>query len=334
MKRILIYTALAATLLTSCEKASTTNSNSSAQKQFKAWISTRYPDATKTPLGAYIISDEPGTGKPVDIADSNLFVRYEFVKKALDGTIQAHTYSDIAKQLLAQKFNPTVYYGPAILNRAGTACVAGLDESLREMKVGGSRTLAIPGWLNTYAKYSTEEEYLNNASGNNMILEFKVVDAFKDINKWEADSIERYIALNGLTATNDTTGFYFISRSEPTSDSEYKEGATFKINYTGMRLDGQIFDTSVRDVAEKAGILSSSRKYEPQTITVGEKYTDYKMGESSSLIGGFSFGLSKLRPGQKASLIFISALGYTSNGTSDGKIPAYCPLRFDIEVVE
>ncbi|MCP9765741.1 hypothetical protein EGI31_22630 [Lacihabitans soyangensis] len=46
---------------------------------------------------------------------------------------------------------------------------------------------------------------------------------------------------------------------------------------------------------------------------------------------GIYRGISKLRKGEKARIIFPSSIGYGTNGS--GSIPPYTPLIFDIEVL-
>jgi FKBP-type peptidyl-prolyl cis-trans isomerase len=51
------------------------------------------------------------------------------------------------------------------------------------------------------------------------------------------------------------------------------------------------------------------------------------------VVSGFENGLTKLRVGEKALLIFPSAIGYGTTG-SGATIQPYSPLLFDIEVLK
>lgn len=333
MKRTIIPILAVLSILTGCDKEEKGSvSNDAAKRKLEAWIAVNHPDAEKTTLGAYVISDTPGSGKEAGSRSKNGFVRLSYTSRTLDGKIQSYTDVETAKQLNKYLGHQTDYFGPAVLNRNGTTNTAGLEESISQMREGGSRTVIIPGWLSSYAVYDTEEEYFENVSGKDLIYELTLVEVIEDISKWQRDSIERYISACGFTnVRSDTTGFYFIRTGEPSSTAEYKAEDKFEINYTGMRLDGQIFDTTIRDVAERAG-LSVSGTFETKTVTMKDSYSDITM-EDSKLIGGFSMALKKMHPGEKATAIFFSDLGYDYSGTGT-VIPGYCPLRFDIEVVE
>ena len=108
---------------------------------------------------------------------------------------------------------------------------------------------------------------------------------------------------------------------------------TVYINYTGRRMDGQVFDTTVADTAKFYRIYNASKTYEPVSITWAEDAADIKMGGSStSLISGFKLGLQAMHAGESASFLFGFGLGYGTSA-SGSLVPAYSPLRFDIEMV-
>lgn len=109
---------------------------------------------------------------------------------------------------------------------------------------------------------------------------------------------------------------------------------TIYINYVGRLLNGKVFDTNVKRVAQDNGL--SGGTYEPVAIQWGDSYQALQMGDessSSSMIQGFAMTLWKMHPFGKAIGIFYSNLGYGYSG-SGSSIPAYSPLMFEIEIVE
>ena len=121
----------------------------------------------------------------------------------------------------------------------------------------------------------------------------------------ENQKIEEYIVLKKLTITEKTAnGLRFILTKANAAGSKVANGQTVSVAYAGRLLSDKQFD---------AGNFS---------FVLGAK----------GAIDGFDQGVAKMRVGEKATLIFPSALGYgTRSQGSD--IPAYSPLVFDIEVI-
>lgn len=50
-----------------------------------------------------------------------------------------------------------------------------------------------------------------------------------------------------------------------------EEGDVVSVNFIARMSDGRVFDTSLRKVAEREGILIEGKKYEPFTFAVGDE---------------------------------------------------------------
>ena len=354
MKKAIIYLSLAVLVMAGCAKAPKTGVNDAAKRYLDAWIRVNHPDAARTGLGAYIIEDKPGTGISPSSADTYPYVRVNYTIRSLAGAIQTTTYESVAKQVGAFTANESKnpFYGPEVWYRGNGSLVAGIEEAVSTMSVGGRRTVVIPGWLtgvdantNMAVKYDTAEEYLAKVSGGSpLIYELEMTDAISDIQKWQIDSVGRYLAdaFPGKTAADSTKyGFYYFRTGAPSSDKEFPNDTTIYINYIGRRLDGTVFDTSIADTAKYYGIYSASRTYGACKITwyasdkdyTGITMTSAGASSSSGVINGFSCGLDQMHPHEKGSAVFISTWGYGMSGSSP-TIPGYSPLRFDFEIVD
>ena len=89
-----------------------------------------------------------------------------------------------------------------------------------------------------------------------------------------------------------------------------------------MYLSGKAFDSSVKAIAEKAGIYNAQRPYEPMKVPAGVNGT----------IPGFDEALLLFPQGTKATIIIPSKLAYGEQGYQ--MFPPYTPLVFDIEIVD
>ena len=332
MKLRYIIMAAAALVLISCAKEKTASLNEDAKRYFDAWISQNHPTAVKTPLGAYIISETPGTGTA---ASDSLFVRINYSVYTLDGNLSTTTIEKKARQ--AGTFDKTAYYGPDVTYRGEKleALSAGIEEAISTMKAGGRKTIAVPGWLSESKRYDSEEKYREKCSGTDYIYELELVDAFNDSDRWERDSLLKYMAANYPAAVedDDLSGFFYV-KTKDGLDKEFAADTTIYINYTGRLLNGMVFDTTIKDTAKVWNLYSSEKTYEQSRVnwySSSEDYTSITLGTSdSSTITGFAYALDKMHPGEAGKCFFISKYGYKASG-SGSSIPGYSPLCFELE---
>ena len=109
MKLKYITTGLALLLLASCAREKSAGLNDDAKRYFDAWISRNHPSATRTPLGAYVLEETPGTG--IDAA-SLAYIRVNYTTYTLAGQMQNTTVEKVARQ--NGNYDETKYYGPIV----------------------------------------------------------------------------------------------------------------------------------------------------------------------------------------------------------------------------
>lgn len=332
MKRRLgiVFLVITMAVISSCVRDYSITMNFGAKKYFDSWVKVHCPDAKMTKLGAYIMEDEPGTGVLVGDVEEHPYIYLTYKTMDLDGNIADYTDSTVAKQM--HEFNNSTYYGPKVLSRLNNNLNAGFEDVIKDMRVGGKRKAVVPGWLSVTDRYSTAQEYLDKCTGDDVIYELEIVDAVLDITQAQIDSIERYLSHNLHKTDSTAWGFYYIQTCPPTDTTSFKPDDAVYINYTGRLLNGKVFDTSVKDTAKRYG-LDLAGSYNDIKIKIAENYTDYTMGDGNSggMIDGFSYCLSRMRTGEKGIAVFTSNHGYQGNDSE--KIPAFSPLRFDIEMI-
>lgn len=316
----------------SCAKDVVETDSEAAARAFSSWVKVHFPSAIADGYagnGIYIIYDKPGTGDTVK--DSAYIFNLFEQRKMADSSIVAYTRDSLAKQL--GTYTRSGYYGPDVIHFISGLCQKGVMDLLNgndkygKMKVGGTRTAVIPADLTN--------------SGVNCIYKLTVTGQTGDITQWQIDNIEKYMSDRSI-AIEDTTGhrgiYYWRDRDREKSrgvtvpETAMPKDTTVYIYYIGRHLNGQIFDTNVKDSAKVHGIYSESNAYKPVSITWSADSTALKMS-GSSIISGFSRTLWKMHPYESGRGFFVSDYGYgkSGNGTTIG---AYEPLIFEIDIVE
>ncbi|SEM08579.1 FKBP-type peptidyl-prolyl cis-trans isomerase [bacterium A37T11] len=140
----------------------------------------------------------------------------------------------------------------------------------------------------------------------------------------EDGKLNAYIQKEGLKTQKTASGLQYVIKEEG-KGVKPNVGDTVKINYTGKLIGGtgKVFDTNIKEVAQKEKTFNAMRPYEPMKIPVGV----------GAVIPGWDEGLVLLSKGTKATLIIPSKLAYGEQG-AQGAIPPFSPLAFDVEVVD
>lgn len=139
-----------------------------------------------------------------------------------------------------------------------------------------------------------------------------------DIDQQQAIAV--YLHEHNLNVQPTEDGLYFI-RTQAGKGKAIQQGSPVKFHYVGRLLDGTVFDTSIKEVAEENGLYHPRRSYEPLQTMAG----------TGQMIMGMDEGLMMMRQGDKATLLIPFQLAYGEQGA--GPIPPYSPLIFEMEIV-
>lgn len=330
-------TAAAIVCAVSCAKEASTTKNEANQRYLEAWMSVNHPEASASGLGIYVLDDKTGSGEV--IGDEDYYVFTETTVTDLEGNVTSTSSRALAQQI--GSFSQGNFYGSKVIVNHKAYSATGLFEMLKGMRVGGEKTAVVPGWLNVTQDYDTAEDYLKNCTGDDAIYNVKVTGKTTDILKWEVDTLEKYVAINMEKVDSTMYGYYYLQLKAPEDTTSLPTDTTIYINYTGRLLNGQVFDTTIKDTAKVYGIYSTSKTYEPQLVTLNETYTSITMGSSSNtdgstgstVVDGFAYCLSKLKRYERCVCAFYSQYGYGYSGSGNA-IPSFSPLVFEIEMVD
>lgn len=333
MKKIYGFLGAAAliSLAAGCARDASISSNEQTKTYLDAWVLVNYPGAAEAGAGIYILEDEPGSGKEYG---GETYPMLAYTITGTEGTVSSTTVESVAKQV--GTYVKGNYYGSKVWTRSEATMPVGVENMLEGMRVGGRRKVLIPSWLLGSTRYKNDDEYIKHSpSGTSTsIYDFTLTDFTDDITKWEIDSLERYVSRVYPGTDSTSFGFYFKEVRPGADDVEFKSDTTVYINYTGRLLNGQVFDTTIRDTAKKYGIYSSSSTYEPIVINwADDAYSLTMTSNESDMITGFKETVWRMKSHGRYTGLFISGLGYGHTG-SGSKIPPYSPLIFEIEQVD
>lgn len=134
-----------------------------------------------------------------------------------------------------------------------------------------------------------------------------------DYEAQEQKAIQEFLDNNNITTPPTESGLYYLEKTEG-SGLQPVDGDTVSINYIASKLNGLVFDTNIKDVAEKHGLYDPQRDYVPFVFVKG----------SSDAIEGVDEGVGYMKEGGEAILIIPSKLAYHD----------YQTLVFYMELVE
>jgi len=129
-----------------------------------------------------------------------------------------------------------------------------------------------------------------------------------------------YREANYPDASEQASGLYYLENKGGTGIMP-GDSTWVLINHVAYTLpDGRVYETYLESVAKDNRMLDTLALYGPYKIRNGV-YNE-----------GFTEGLSMMREGGEATLLFTSELGYGSSNTN--KVSAYQSLKYEIELLE
>lgn len=148
-----------------------------------------------------------------------------------------------------------------------------------------------------------------DAQEKELYAQSKVLE-MKDNHNNESEKVLNYAKTN--FGDFDTIPEYIFFKSiKNTSDSIVMPGKLVSIRYTGYYLDNELFD--------KAGF---------------SKPIDFTYGSQGQLLAGMQMAIRVMRKGEIAKFILPSHLAFCGQGSSDGSIPPFCPLVYEVEIID
>jgi FKBP-type peptidyl-prolyl cis-trans isomerase FkpA len=301
MKRKLMFLALAATGLASCNGG------------YK-----------KAPGGLIydIVVDKPGPSlQPGDFMSINITM-----KNDADSVLGSTYDQGVPYMRMFQKPQQKgdIFSGISYLSEGDSAIIKTNIDSLYK---AGARPPALKGKYQTYiikVEKVIQKGHLDEKVFEGRVQDYytKTMDAIKKKAKdAEPVKIKKYIADNNLKVTTTPDGLNYQITKQGTGEKP-AAGDTVAVNYVGKFVDGKLFDTNIKEEAKKGNLPVNPMAYKPFRFPLG----------TPNMIKGWNEVLPMLAKGSKATLVVPSALAYGDNGYQ--RIGPFTPLVFEIELVD
>jgi FKBP-type peptidyl-prolyl cis-trans isomerase len=139
----------------------------------------------------------------------------------------------------------------------------------------------------------------------------------------DLEVVDNYLNKNQIEALKTQSGLRYVIDKPSNKGAHPQLGDKVKVHYVGKNLEGQVFDTSIAEVAQQNDIYDARRPYEPLEFRIGE----------GSMIEGFEEGVKLLKKHAKAHLFLPSVLAY-GEAEFPPYIKAHSNLIFEVELVD
>lgn len=232
-----------------------------------------------TPSGLKIKLLQAGTGKQAT-AGSTVSVHY--VGTLTDG----------------KKFDSSRDRGNPISFKLGEGrVIKGWDEGIAMLKVGDKALFTIPPSIG----YG-DRDMGSIPPNSTLIFEVELMSVAEAPKPFDVKGKDTLSTPSGLK-------YIIVEKAKDATAAKAEAGKNVTVHYTGMLLDGKVFD-------------SSRERGTPFQFVLGQ----------GQVIKGWEEGIALMKVGDKLRLIIPSELGYGANGAG-GVIPPNATLLFDVELM-
>jgi FKBP-type peptidyl-prolyl cis-trans isomerase len=263
-----------------------------------------FKNPVKLPSGVYVVIEKEGSG--------------EFIKPGFEVTMNYDKYA-----LNGPKYDSNIdsnfhHQTPLKISIGRRQLLSGWEDGLQKFNKGAKGQIFIPSKMGYGSnKYGIRP---NDTIPENSIIrvEVEILDVVdlavvaRQLAEKQDNEIQAFLKTNNLTGIKTNSGLYYVITKEGSGNSPVV-GDEVNMNYTGMFLDGNKFDSNID---------STFGHVTPLKFPLGQ----------GRVIRGWDEGIMLLKKGTKAKFILPSAIAYGANGS--GKIPANAILQFDVELLD
>lgn len=251
------------------------------------------------------------------------FVAINMIAKTEGDSVLSNTYTQgrpILAPIPKPQFKGDVVAGIMMLSEGDSATIKVNVDSMA--KAGSPKQ---PGFKGKYIVFQLKVEKVI-AKGNlaENVFQDRIKAFYTDyvakVKNAEPAKVKKYIDDKKLKVTTTPSGLNYVINTQGTGAVPVA-GDTVMVYYAGKMLNDELFETNIKDVAEKNKKFNAMNPYKPIPVVVGQQ----------KVIPGWDEALLMMHVGTKATLVIPSKLAYGEQGMNPVIAP-YTPLVFDVEM--
>ncbi len=308
-----------------------------AGESFLAWMEKNAPNATLLEEGIYIeyFERQKNWEELPEIEADSSWLKLNYTGYNLQGSAFITRDSSEGAWLGLTSSPRSRFVDDYIFNQNTSKLCAGLQSGLNYMRAGDSARIYIPTALGYGASIASNTTYTVstiNYVGVPIYFDIALKDIVNDPYEKEIELLNQWVAENWGMTEEDTlkTGFYIRTITEGNPKDSITVDSTVTYDYSSYFLDGQLYKTTLEDVAVEWGYYSSSDNYYSVTVS------SIEFSSTTVTNSVYREALLEMCYGEVAEVAAISlyGIGFQGDQTSDPEVLPYESMLFSIEAHE
>ncbi len=274
--------------------------------RLNAYRELHYPEAVEIGQGVFEMVLAEGTGESIQ---GDGWLKFDYEAYNLDGVFLGTTLESVAKE--NGRYQRNTHYIPVYRDFSKEKYGDVFYETLRKAKMGSKLLIGLPSYIPRPADLWKSEAHTS------VLCTLMPIEWIPAPHAYQQKQIEEYIQSSGLEWEGLNADSIKRTVIEEGDGLLVQKDYTVWITYAGYFLDGKLFDTNIKELAQKEGLPL-------------RKQTLFKLSPATSknMIKGFKGICDGLKVNTKFKALIPSELAYGEKGNRT--IGPWEPLVFEI----
>lgn len=274
----------------------------SEKANIEAYVAKMGYTAAPDEYGLYVIAEDSGSGHRIVNGD---FIKISYDLFKLVGTNEQLLESTDSVRATTAGLSRIVVFGPTKF-KVGNSNILGVNGGLLGMGEGAAGRLIIPSWL----AFDNTEGIKDIPPFTTLVFDFFVDEYIPDPYRYDSLELSAYLSTNNFSEAD-----------------KLEEGVYRKVHIAGS---GDVPDM----YKDKLVLLNTLKLIDGRVVYTTREYSaDTVILNDSRIIPGFLLAASKMKKGEKSTLVIAYNKAFGVNGNADLRIPVITSVVYEMEVV-